>query len=215
MKKKFSIFTLAFVFISALIAILALFGAFKIKGFVADLLFTCLTLAVAGLLTLNSCTMLERKNKLAIVSMSLIGASALLVIISFWTNASSSSAYTDITLTLCILSVCFNLIVSNILKLQNKYLYIQIASYVCFAVVAVFLIAASWGSDIIGDSSKIFILFLILSLLGLGVLAVISKKQTNDTDAKEKDYIKITKEEYQELLNIKKEFELLKGKEND
>lgn len=209
-KKKFSLFTIIFVVISALIAILALFGAFKLTGAIADLLFTCLTLSVAGLLTLNSCTMLERKNKLAIVSLSLIAASALLVIIALWSNVASSDLYMDITLTICILSVCFNLITSNILKLQKRYLYIQIAAYVCFMVIAGYLIAASWGTDIFDKGSKIFILFLILSLLGMGILAVLSKKQPADQTDSNQDYIRISKKEYEELLNAKKELEKLK-----
>lgn len=209
-KKKFSLFTIIFVVISALIAILALFGAFKLTGAIADLLFTCLTLSVAGLLTLNSCTMLERKNKLAIVSLSLIAASALLVIIALWSNVASSDLYMDITLTICILSVCFNLITSNILKLQKRYLYIQIAAYVCFIVIAGYLIAASWGTDIFDKGSKIFILFLILSLLGMGILAVLSKKQPADQTDSNQDYIRISKKEYEELLNAKKELEKLK-----
>ena len=211
MKKSFSIFTIISVVISALIAISALFGIFKLEGAIADLLFTFLTLSVAGILTLNSCAMLERKNKLALVSLALIATSALLVIIALWTSVTSSDLYMNITLTLCILSVCFNLITSNVLKLQNRYLYMQIASYICFAVLAGFLVAASWGDDVISDNLKIFLLFLILSLLGMGVLAVLSKKQVEDSNVKGKDFVRISKAEYEELLNAKKELEKLKG----
>lgn len=213
MKKKVSLLTLVFVGLSALLAILGLFGAVKLKGTMADLLFTFLTLAVAGLLTINSCTMLERKNKLATVSFGLIAGSALLVIIALWSNVASSNLYMEVTLTLCILSVCFNLITSNILKLQNRYLPVQIASYVCFSVVAGFLVAASWGSSILADSLKIFILFIILSLVGMGVLAVLSKKQGEEIVSK--NYIRISKEEYEELLKAKEELAILKSKHND
>jgi len=202
MKKKISLFTIVFVVLSAIIAILALFGAFKIKGAIADLLFTFLTLSVAGILTINSCTMLERKNKLAIISLSLISVSALLVIIALWSNVASSNIYMEITLSACILSVCFNLIVSNILKLQNRYLSLQISSYISFAVTSFFLITAAWGSDILGDNIKIFVLFIILSLLAMGVLTVLSKKQ-NDEIATSNEYVKISKKEYEELLAIK------------
>lgn len=208
MKKKVSLITLVFVCLSALLAILALFGVLKLKGAMTDLLFSFLTLAVAGLLTLNSCTMLERKNKLALVSLGLISGSALLVIIALWTNLSSKGIYLDATLTLCILSVCFNLIISNILKLQNKHLPIQIIFYICFAIVAIFLVAASWGSDILEKGLKIFILFIILSLLGFGVLAILSKKQGSEETL---DYIKIAKKEYEELLKAKEELIKLKG----
>jgi len=215
MKKKISIFTIIFVVLSALLAILALFGAIKLKGFYADLLFTFLTLSVSGILLLNSCSMLERKNKLALISLSLIGASAILVIIGLWSNISSSDLYMNITLTLCILSVCFNMITSNVLKLQNKYLPIQIFSYICFSLVAVFLISASWGGDLIDNNSKLFILFIILSLLAMGILAILSKKQNSIDTSIDLEYVKIPKKEYEELLAIKKEYKEMKDKEND
>lgn len=214
MRKKVSLFTIILVILSALIAILGLFGVFKLEGVITDLLFTCLTLSVAGILTINSCTMLERKNKLALVSLSLISASAILVIIAFWSDISSSNLYMEITLTACILSVCFNIITSNMLKLQRKHLGLQIPFYICFSVVAIFLISASWKSKLIENNTKIFILFIILSLLGMGILAILSKKQMNDTFI-DSSYVKITKKEYDELLSIKKEHEELKGSKND
>jgi len=214
MKKKVSLFTIIFVVLSALIAILGLFDVFELEGAITDLLFSCLTLSVAGLLTINSCTMLERKNKLALVSLALISVSAILVIIALWSNIASSNLYMEITLTACISSVCFNLITSNILKLQNKYLGLQIPAYICFTIVAVFLISASWGSKIIGDNTKLFILFIILSLLGMGILAVFSKRQTTDTFTTS-SYIKIPKKEYEELLSMKEELLKLKGEKND
>lgn len=212
MKKKVSLFTLIFVCLSALIAILGLFNFLKIKGVISDLLFSFLILSVAGLLTLNSCAMLERKNKLSLVSLGLIFGSALLVIISLWTNISSKGIYLDLTLTLCIISVCFNLILSYILKLQNKYLFIQIMFYICFSIFSIFLIAASWGSDIISKELKLFILFIILSFVGMGVLSVLSKKQGTE---EVRDYIKISKKEYEELLKAKEELAKLRGNEND
>ena len=215
MKKKISVFTIVFVVLSALIAILGLFGALKLTGVILDVLFTFLTLSGAGLLTINSWTMLERKNKLALVSLSLISASALLVIIALWSNVSSSGLYMQITLTTCILSVCFNLITSNILKLQNKYLGLQIPSYMFFSIVTIFLISAAWGSTLIGDYVKIFILFIILSLLGMGILAVLSKKQPTEETENNSKYVKITRSEYQKLLEIKASFEKLTGEKND
>lgn len=215
MKKKASISTIIFVVLSALLSILALFNVIKLKGFYADLLFTFLTLSVSGILLLNSCSMLERKNKLALISSSLISGSSILVIIGLWSNISSSDLYMSITLTLCILSVCFNMITSNILKLQNKHLPIQISAYICFALVAIFLVSASWGGELIGDNTKLFILFIILSLVFVGILIVLSKKQISIDSSTDKEYIKILKIEYEELLSIKKEYKEMKGKEND
>lgn len=214
MKKKVSLFTIIFVVLSAIVAILGLFNVLKLEGAIADLLFTCLTLSVAGLLTINSCAMLERKNKLALVSLGLISASAILVVIALWSDIASSNLYMEITLTACILSVCFNLITSNILKLQNRYLALQIPSYICFASVSFFLICASWGSELLVENVKIFVLFIILSLLGMGILAVFSKKQINSNE-NDSSYVKISKKEYTELLSIKENYLKLKEEKND
>lgn len=211
MKKKISIFTITFVVLSALIAILGLFVFFEFEGASVYLLLTCLTFSVAGLLTLNSYNMLEKKNKLALASLSLIIISSTFVIITLWTNIPMSNLFTKITLTTCILSICFNIITSYILKLQNKYLALQLPSYICFAVIAFFLTCLVWGSDIIENNTKIFILFIILSLLESAILAVFSKRQTNETPLNQ-SYIKIPKTEYEDLLSIKEKY--LKLKEN-
>lgn len=214
MKKKISLITLVCIIASAFIAILALFNALKLRGAVLDLLFTLLTLSVAGILTLNSCTMVEKKNKLAIASLGLIGASAILVIVSLWTSLSSKGIYAEITLTACILSVCFNLITANVLKLHKKYLFIQTTIYLCFAAFSGLLISASWGPNIFDKATKTFILFLILSLLGIGILAVITKRQAA-CETPTSDYIKISKEEYAELLATKEKYEKLKEQNHD
>lgn len=214
MKKKISLFTIIFVISSALIAILGLFGVLKLEDSVADLLFTCLTLSVAGLLSINSASILERKNKLAFVSLGLICTSALLVVVWLWSNVTSPSLFTKATLTLCILSVCFNLILSNTSKLQNKHIVLQTLSYICFIIVAIFLIDLSWEGTFLENNLKIFVLFIILSLLGLGILAVLSKKQANDLTPT-LNYIKISKKEYEELLSIKEKYLELKETKHD
>ena len=209
MKKKVSLATLCCIGLSALIAIFALFGILKIKGIVADLLFTALTLTVAGVLTLNSCDMLEKKNKIALISLALIGLSSLFVILCFWTNLDSFNAYMNITLVISTLSVCFNLISSSILKLEKNYKLIQIISYSCYSVVSLYLILIFLKAiDLDGTHLKIFILFIILSLVGLFVLKVLSKKSITSTQDNV-EYIKITKEEYLDLLSKKEELEKL------
>ena len=214
MKKRISLFTLICAVIATLIAISGLFSLIKLKGTTLDLLFTFLTLTVAGFLTINSCTMLEKKNKLAIISFGLIFISALLVVIFIWSNVTKSNIFTSLTSTLCILSIYFNLIVSNILKTQNRYLTIQASSYICFTIVSFFLVAISWGSNILSKSLKLFVLFVILSVLSQVVLMVLSKKQSDDIAAN-KNYVKISKEEYEILLKAKEELARLKGEKND
>lgn len=213
MKKKFSIFTIVFVIISALLSIIALFGLVKFSQ-ISNLLWTSLTLTVSGLLAINSCVMLEKKNKLAIVSLLLICASALLAIIAFWFDI--PGFYSELTLTVCILSVCFNIIISYILKINNSYLYLQLPTYICLALISIFLIATVWGSSLLANALKIFILLIILAFVGICVLSVISKKYSaNESMVDYKKYVKITKEEYEDLLAKKDELERLLSYKND
>ena len=208
MKKKISLATIICVGVSALIAILALFGILSIKGVISNLLFTFLTLTVTGILALGSCQMLEKKNKMAIVSFSLIGLSALLVILCFWTSLNEIDVYMKLTLVICTLSVCFNLISSNILKLGKNYKPLQICSYACYSVVALYLILTFLDAIKLVDTNlKIFILFIILSFVSMCILAVFSKKQPAEIISKE--YVKITKEEYEDLLAKKEQLEKL------
>ena len=110
MKKRISFATIIFIGLSALISISALFRIFELKGVILDLLFTFLTLTIAGILTLGTSEMLERKNKIAIISLSLLGISTLLVVLCYWTNLDSSEAYLKTTLVASTLSIYFNLI---------------------------------------------------------------------------------------------------------
>ena len=72
------------------------------------------------------------------------------------------------------------------------------------------MIFISWGGNLIPFTSKIFLLFITLSLLSTGILAVLSKKQSKNYPA-EKEYVKISKIEYEQLLKIKREIEEMKG----
>lgn len=216
MKKKISLATITFVIASALIAILALFGILKINGIIADLLFTFLTLSVAGILTIGSCDMLEKKNIMALVSISLIAISTLLVILCYWTTLDNKQTYLNITLIISTLSVCFNLISSSILKMRGKHKIVQTLGYICYSAVSLYLISSFIKVISLKDTNlKIFILFIILSLLSMAILAILSKRQ-NVEITETKEYVKITKAEYENLLEKKKQLEeLLKGKKSN
>lgn len=213
MKKKISLVTIVSVCLGALLLALALFEIVELGGFVGKLAWTLLVIAVSGILSLNSCEMLERKNKLALVSMSLIGLSALFVIICIWTSLSSKEVFTQITAILSIASVCFNLIVAGILKLGKNYLPIQIGAGVAYTGVSVYIASLFFSSiSLFNDGGwKFFVLFLLLSLVGFFVTIVLSKKQLSTESVVSEKFVKITKVEYEELIACKKELESLKN----
>ena len=217
MKKKISLITLVCVGLSALIAIGALFGLLKLKGFTLDLLFSFLTLTVAGILTLNSCEMLEKKNKLAFISISLILLSTILVILCFFTNLDNIDSYMKLTFVISTLSICFNLISSSILKMEKNYKVVQLIAYSCYSIISIYLILIFLDSiKLDGTNLKTFILFIILSFVSMCTLAILSKKKPSQNFISA-EYVKISKEEYQDLLNKKKHLEelLKEGKTND
>lgn len=216
MKKIISWITIASVGLVALLLIGSLFEFISLKGAVASIIFTALTFTVAGILTLNSCNMLEQKNKLAIASLSLIGLSTLLVVLCFWTKLDNNSdVFLNLTLTISILSVCFNLITSGVLKLGKRYMPLQIISYICYGFVSIYFIVSFWGSKSVDLDGKVIALSIILSLLFFCIQVIVSKKQVSDNNVST-SYVKIKKEEYEELLACKKELERVKlKKEND
>ena len=208
MKKKISLATIICVGASAVIAILALFGVFKLSGVVSDVLFTTLSLTVAGILTINSCEMLEKKNKLALVSLSLIVLSTLLVVLCYWTNLDSTEFYMSTTFVVSVLSVCFSLITSNMLKMGKNYQLIQALCYTCYAILSLYLILIFLNLiELSGLHLRLFILFIILSFVAMCILAVLSKRQPNETTRNE--YVKIRKDEYEDLLAKKAQLETL------
>lgn len=215
MKKKISLATILCIVISALIAILALFNILTLEGTILDLLFTFLTLTVAGILTLNSCEMLERKNKMAIISFSLITLSTFLVILCYWTSFDNSTIFMNTTVVISVLSICFNIISSNILKMRNSYQLIQIISYISYSIVALYIIGAFLKIiKLSGPNLKIFILFIILSFLAMCILAVLSKKRVTE-NIPNTEYVKIARSEYEELLEKKARLEELLNNKND
>lgn len=223
MKKSLIISTIASIGVSALVGILALFGAFKFEGFVLKMFFTFLTLSLGSLLALNSVNLLETKKiLLPLISLTLLGISTLMAIIFYWTDM-KWGAYVQILLTIAIFSVLFNIIISNVMKLNNKYLAFQIATYAFIAIFDIFLVLQIWGLDVLEDLLKIFILDIILMVVGLIILAVLGKKgkiKTSNIETSQSkivlenivpaqiktevidnvEYVKITKTDYDAMI---------------
>jgi len=212
MKKKLSLSTIICASLSTLILILALFSLVKIKGFIFDLLFTLLTLTVSGILLINSYDAFKRNNKLGYANISLILSSSLLVILCFWTKLDNLDWYKKATLSISILSVCFNLISSSVLKLTNRYKIIQILSYACYFILSLLIIFTSL--DILKSVGTLIALFAILSFFAFCVLTVLSKKQIDVNYTTTSEYVKIPKKEYEELLSCKEKLNKLLEEKN-
>ncbi|MBQ7307630.1 MAG: hypothetical protein IJW82_03785 [Clostridia bacterium] len=199
-KKIVVITSITSIILSALLGILLAFEVIDLDGIMGTILLTLLVVGVGSLLSLNSVNLLERSfNILAVISLSLLGLSCLMALIQFWAKF-DWGFYSQLTLVLAIFSVLFNFIVSYIIKLGKTKLPYQITTYVLMAIFDIFITIQIYsGKFLKGTVTKIFIVDIILALVGMALLAILSKKSL--VDNVNDNYVKITKTEYESLKN--------------
>lgn len=193
--------------VCTLMLILSIFGLSFFEGVKLSILITIASFTVGGYFSISSYYMLEKHKIFGILSFVFIWLSVLLVSISSWVEF--STLMVDITITISLFSVLFNFIVSNNLKLGKNYIVIQI---VCDVIICIFvLLIILFSYEIVAFKSVVtlFWLLLILSLVSLILMTILSRKGQIDT-IDDKDFVKISRKEYEELLNKAKELEDLK-----
>ena len=210
MKKLFTTTTLIGLGLCTTMLILTIFGNSFFEGVKASILITTACITVGGYFSISSCNVLSKNKALGTISFCLIWLSVLLVTISGWTDM--SGLFGDITLTLALLSVLFNFIVSNTLKLGKNYKSIQV---ICMIILCVFiLLILSFAYEILklSDISSLFWIMLILSIVSFITISVLANRSSEDNSG---EYVKITKKEYELLLSKSKQLdEILNKKES-
>lgn len=203
MKKYISYSALGCVGLATIMALLGLFGVPVFQGVGLQILFTIVTLAVVSIFLLNAAELLERKNVIAYISMALILLSAVLFLIIIWGQILVANTYGRITITISMISIVFNIITANALKLGKRYLVIQIIEYVLLAFIVVLITLTVFDGEF-DRLVQIYFLAAVIVAFAMGIaLSVFSKKvaSENYANAKPKDgYVQITKEEYDKLL---------------
>lgn len=214
-KKILSITTIVtFVITAAMLIVLLFNGNLVTNRIFLNLLATFASIAIGGFFAINSMNMIRKNKVIGLVSLSLICLSVLLIILSVWISI-DNPIYVQITGSLGLLSVLFNIIVSSGLDLGKNYLPLQIIVYLVSATVDVI---ATLGIFSVIDLSKILLVFIalcIVCIVGIITLKVIAKKKIDDLRVMDDTMVKITKEEYEMLVDKAKKYDLLISKQNE
>lgn len=203
MKKYISYTTLGLVGVATLMALLGIFGVPVFKGVGLQILFTVVTLAVVALLLLNTAELIERKNVVAYISLGLLALSAVLFLIIIWGKLFVVDTFGRITVTISMVSVVFNIITANALKLGKRYLVVQLIEYALLAVIVVLITITIFDGKFARLGSAYFWASVVVAFaMGIAV-SVFAKKVASEGYAASKvkeGYIQVSKEEYDKLV---------------
>jgi len=209
-KKIISIVT---IILSSIIALDLIIWLFSQNLFISgNLLIIMATLAIGGFFAINSFNMFHKNKIIALTSLVLICVSVLLII--FATLIKLNLTYLNITISFGLLSVLFNIIVSRGLDLGKKYLTVQIIVYILVFIVDLYITLAIFGAVNLGDTIALFVTAIILAILGVVILKVLAKRQVAIKIDNDENLIKLTKEEYNILLDKAKKYDEIMNSSN-
>ena len=198
---------------AALIGIGLLFKVIEYSDILGNVLLSLLTVFIAGLFLLNSINAITVGNKLGIFAAFMIVVSALLFFVLIWANqylGTFGEVFSYIIVSVSMLSVLLNLIVSNYIALGKSLIFIQIILYLCFAYVELAVSLAIFGNTLLTDLWQVLVTAIIVILTLFIVLKVKQKniaQKAAVTVGEKGDYVTITKTEYE---NLKAEIERLR-----
>lgn len=207
-RKILSIVTIAFTAIVSLLLIMWLFGLDLLGDLKLQLYVTLGSIAVGGFFAINSLNMIMKNKTIGWVSFGLITGAVLLIILSVWLKLESSTLL-NFTLSLGLLSVLFNIIVSSGLDLGKTHLVWQIIVYVLVAITDLVSTLGIFGVINLLSILAYFVTLIILSLVGIIILKVFAKRKVTNAIIEEKNMVKITKEEYALLIEKAKKYDEL------
>ena len=207
-KKITTIGTIVATAITGLMLILLLFEVKLFGEFNGDVLLTMATLGIGGFFAINSMNMISKNKVIGLVSLGLILASVVLIILAAWINF-DNELYMKVTLALGFVSVLFNIIVSSGLSLGRTKMVWQILVYIIVGVTDILASLIIFGVLELDSIGMLFLMFLILSIFGVIILKTLSKKVISDLVEESKDMVKISKTEYEMLVEKAKKYDEL------
>lgn len=213
-RKGLSIVTIISAVVVSLFLIIWLFGADLLGSLKSNIYLTLGSIAVGGFFAINSLNMVLKNKILGYVSFGLITGSVVLIILTSWLNLNNSTL-TNIMVSLGLLSVLFNIIVSSGLDLGKTLLAVQIPVYIIAGITDLVSTLIIFGAL---DISKMFALFLaliIVTIVGIIILKVLAKRQVTNEILDEKEMVKISKSEYAILIDKAKKYDELMSNQNN
>lgn len=213
-RKILSIVTLTFTAIIALLLIMWLFGLDFLGNMKGKIYITIGSIAVGGFFAISSLNMVLKNKTIGWVSFGLIVGSVFLIILAFWINLNNST-FTNVIVSIGLLSVLFNIIVSSGLDLGKSNMVLQIIVYVIAGFTDLFTTLIIFGVVDITKSWALLATLIILTIVGIIVLKVFAKKRVSSAIIEEKDMVKISKTEYAMLIEKAKKYDELVSKNNN
>lgn len=213
-RKGLSIVTIISAVVVSLFLIIWLFGADLLGSLKSNIYLTLGSIAVGGFFAINSLNMVLKNKILGYVSFGLITGSVVLIILTSWLNLNNSTL-TNIMVSLGLLSVLFNIIVSSGLDLGKTLLAVQIPVYIIAGITDLVSTLIIFGAL---DISKMFALFLaliIVTIVGIIILKVLAKRKVTNEILDEKEMVKISKSEYAILIDKAKKYDELMSNQNN
>ncbi len=212
-RKILSIVTIVFTALLSLFLIFWLFGLDLLGDNKVKVFLTLGSLAVGGFFAINSLNMTIKNKTLGWVSFGLITGAVFLIILTSWINVKNNTV-SNITITLGLLSVLFNIIVSSGLDLGKSHLAIQIIVYIIVGVLDVFATLLIFG---VLDISKVWawlVTLILVALVGVIVLKVLAKRIIAGALIEDDSMVKVSKKEYAMLIEKAKLYDELIAKQN-
>lgn len=212
-RKILSIVTIVFTALLSLFLIFWLFGLDLLGDNKVKVFLTLGSLAVGGFFAINSLNMTIKNKTLGWVSFGLITGAVFLIILTSWLNVKNNTV-SNITITLGLVSVLFNIIVSSGLDLGKSHLAIQIIVYIIVGVLDVFATLLIFG---VLDISKVWawlVTLILVALVGVIVLKVLAKRIIAGALIEDDSMVKVSKKEYAMLIEKAKLYDELIAKQN-
>lgn len=215
-KKVLTIVSLATMGISVIMLIGAIFGLKVFQGALLSLLLSFATIAVASAFSINGLNIMRKKKIIAYVSIGLLGLVSLLGLIIYWSKFTTAPLFNQITGVLAIATVFFNIIVSLNLKLDKKYLVLQIITFSIICIVDIILTLLIFGVNVLSNDlvSKLFWALCLVAFGLLCTVAILSRKNREIEENDKEKYIRVKQSEYTALKErvefLEKEIESLK-----
>lgn len=213
-RKILSILTIVFTGILSLLLIMWLFGLDILGANKLKIYMTLGSLAVGGFFAINSLNMTIKNKPLGWVSFGLITGAVFLIILTFWLNI-QNDIVRNITITLGLVSVLFNIIVSSGLDLGKTQLAIQIIVYIVVGALDVFATLLIFGALDIAKTWTWLVTLIILSIVGIIVLKVLAKKKIANNLIEDDSVVKISKQEYLKLVEKAKLYDQMIANQNN
>lgn len=202
-KKTLTITSLITLIISVGMLILSIFNVPIFKNPNVQILLSFASICAGSIFALNGLQIFNKKRTLSIVDLSLIGLLVVLGILTIWLNSKLPQLFVQLVSILALATVFFNIIVANYIKLEKSKLALQVVTYSLIVVIDILLSLQILNVNLFGYDwfVKVFIVLCLVTFVLLVVLIVLSKKIPDTENKSNIEYVKITKQEYEDLKN--------------